>query len=299
MKEEKTHFYSNGHKLDASFYFSEKEEVKDKPLVIVCSGFQGLKNIHPERFARAMTSHGYSCLGFDYRGFGSSEGEPGYVNLEEQVEDIINAAAFASLNSSVNNGVVLVGWGMAGGLILEAAPAVEDLRTLIAINGFYNAVRVQKEVRGNEGWREFKKYITEKRKTAVVNKEVEKIDPFVIYPLDKVSKGYVDNVLRKNEDFGVYVSLSFADSLLRFNPEANLETLGNIPILIAHGENNKLHPVSEAESLYKKYKGEKELYLISDAGHTEWMFDDNEKFKGLIKEINNWIEAYETIRVAR
>src|ERR1700683_5548205 len=81
-------FYSDGLSLDASFY-PPTDPSPNKPVIMTCSGFQGLKTIHPARFARAFTARGYTCFGFDYRGYGTSEGEPGTV--DEFIRDIANA----------------------------------------------------------------------------------------------------------------------------------------------------------------------------------------------------------------
>jgi hypothetical protein len=42
----------------------------------------------------------------------------------------------------------------------------------------------------------------------------------------------------------------------------------------------------------RKWNGEKSLYRIADAGHTEWMHDDNEHFIALAETIANWLDEY-------
>lgn len=293
MREEKTSFYSDGFKLDAGFFFPEgvtEADLASKPIVIVCSGFQGLKALHPERYARALTQKGYICFGFDYRGFAKSEAAPGQVLLEDQVRDIANAVRFVRNRYRVQDKkLVLAGWGMGAGLILEAARVAEGIDALISVNGFYNAIRVQKAVRGEKDWQEFRAWFTEERTRLAAGGEIRRVDPFLIYPLDPESREYVDNVLRKNPDFGVDVHTNFGDSLLQFEPEGNLEHLVNTPILIAHGDRNQLHPVQEAHSLLEKYPGPKDSYWVPDAGHTEWMFDDHPNFLGLVKKIDQWM----------
>jgi acyl-CoA dehydrogenase len=44
--------------------------------------------------------------------------------------------------------VLLMGWGMGGGLVLEAARLIPKIVGLVCMNGFYNGKRVQKMVRG-------------------------------------------------------------------------------------------------------------------------------------------------------
>jgi len=291
MREEKTSFLSDGFRLDAGFFYPEGgQEHADRPVVIVCSGFQGLKNIHPERYARSLTKLGYTCFGFDYRGFAKSEGEQGFVLLEDQVRDIANAVRFVRHRYPVGSRkLVLAGWGMGGGLILDAARVATGIDALIPINGFYDSLRVQTALRTADDWAAFRSWYTEERTRLTAGGDKRKVDPFKIYPLDPETEGYVDGVLRKNPDFGIDVDPAFGDSLLQFCPEARLDHLREIPALIVHGDRNKLHPVEEARSLTEKYPGHRELYWVPDAGHTEWMYDDHPKFQGLIKKLDQWM----------
>jgi pimeloyl-ACP methyl ester carboxylesterase len=129
------------------------------------------------------------------------------------------------------------------------------------------------------------------RAEAVHSGEVAAVDPFSIYPLDPQSEDYVDNVLRRFDAFGGLVKPMLADSLLRFAPDTHLEDLSRIPLLIAHGERNFLHPPIEAESLYNQYPGPKQILWLWNAGHTEWMADDHPTFKGLVTAIDNWYHS--------
>jgi dienelactone hydrolase len=127
-------FYSNGLKLHGNFYYPNDRRSDEKmSLILVCSGFLGLNSIHPARFARALTRQGFTCFGFDYLGLAMSEGPRGRVMLQEQVRDIENAAVFASAKEK--RSVVLIGWGMGAGLILQAAYEIPSLAGLVRVNG--------------------------------------------------------------------------------------------------------------------------------------------------------------------
>jgi pimeloyl-ACP methyl ester carboxylesterase len=292
--EEKTSFYSEGLKLDASFYLPDAGKADTRrPLVLTCSGFMGLNRIHPARFARSLTALGYTCFGFDYRGFAESEGELRRVLLEEQITDIANAAAYASTHPNVyGNRVLLMGWGMGGGLVLEAARLIPKVVGLVCMNGFYNGKRVQKMVRGFSAYVDFLEHVDAARALAVRTGEVVDVDPFTIYPLDPQSEDYVDTVLRQVPEFGGLVKPMLADSLLRFAPDTHLEDFSRVPLLIAHGERNFLHPPTEAEELYTRYPGPKQLHWLWNAGHTEWMADDNPTFQGLVSAIDGWYHTH-------
>lgn len=60
------------------------------PLIILCHGFCGIRNVLLPCFANAFTEAGFATITFDYRGFGESEGERGRLVPAMQIEDIIS-----------------------------------------------------------------------------------------------------------------------------------------------------------------------------------------------------------------
>lgn len=293
MQTEEVTFYSDGLKLDGAFHLPDDYDPERKyPLIIPCSGFTGLRKIHPERFARYLTQHGYLCFSFDYRGFGESEGIRRRVILEEQVRDLLHAVGFVEADPRVNKDrLILLGWGMGAGVILDAARELLGVIGLIAVNGLYSGKRVQAAHHTTDGFLEFRDRVRADYTARAQSGEVRWDDPFYYYPLDKQSRKYVEEELRRHPDYDIETySGELADSLLRWYPEAHA-TYMRTPILIAHGTHNALHPLAEAESLFTAYGGPKELYMIEGAGHTEWMFDENTHFQKLNKRILDWIEA--------
>merc|ERR1712023_107361 len=99
--------------------------------------------------------------------------------------------------------------------------------------------------------------VTGRKRHAAMTGKLPEVDPFKIYPLDPVSEEYANRVLRAVPGYneGAQVRLDFADSLIRFAPESNLDHLHDTPLLVVHGEINELHPVAEPLSLLVKYPG--------------------------------------------
>lgn len=284
--------YSDGLKLGAALHLPDDYDgVSKLPLVVPCSGFTGLRNIHPERFSRFLTARGYACCTFDYRGFADSEGHRNRVLISEQVRDIRAGTAYACADERIDcSRVVLLGWGLGAGIVIEAGWSMPYLRGIISINGFYNGYRFQSAHRSPQQMREFNDRIWEARKHQAVTGEAVKVDPFDIHPLDETSRGYVDVFLKaaRGYDADGY-DLDFAESLLAWNPEA-LAPQFTLPIMIAHGEDNDLYPLSEALSLYRAWNGNKDLFRLTGAGHTEWMHDDNAHFLRLMDALYGWLD---------
>lgn len=286
-------FWSDTHKLRGKFFLPEDlDYTQEYPLIVICSGFTGVNSFHPARFARSLTNQGHVCFGFDYRGHVESEGPRGRVILEEQVRDLRHAVSYASAHRIVDRQkIILVGWGMAGGIVIEAYRGLPGVVGLAALNGFYNGQRLQLAHRGEQGLQAFINRINDERTKAAISGTTKMEDPFSFYPLDADSSQYVDAILRKEPGFeGENYSFELADSLLSWDPEAYVAGF-QIPLFIAHGENNKLHPPEEAKSLYKRYGGPKTLYWMPDAGHTEWMLDENPIFQELCQQLGPWCNA--------
>lgn len=293
IRTEETQFFSDGLKLGATIYWPDDPgATAPQPMVVACSGFTGLRHIHPARFARSFTTQGLPCFAFDYRGFADSEGPRCRVLLEEQVRDIMHGTAFISSDARVDSSrIILLGWGMGAGLVIDAARALPGIIGIAALNGFYNGARVQRAHRGDDGYQRFCERVDEERRERSRTGIAAEADPFDIYPLDAQSRRYVDDVLRATEAYQAErYSFELADSLLRWDVEAHAATM-RIPILIFHGDRNALHPVGEAESLHRVYGGPKELNWIDDAGHTEFMHDDDPKYKVLAGRTAAWINA--------
>lgn len=292
MQTEEVTFYSDGLKLSGAFHLPDEFDPSvQHPLVIPCSGFTGLRQIHPERFARYLTDHGYLCFSFDYRGFGESEGVRRRVILEEQVRDVLYAVGYVESDERVQpDRLILLGWGMGAGVVLDAARELLGVVGLIAVNGFYSGKRVQQSHHTTKGFLQFRDRVRAEYAARARSGEVRWDDPFDFYPLDEDSRAYVEQVLRQQPGYDVeHYSGELADSLLRWYPEAHAPTM-RTPLLIAHGTRNALHAPTEAEALFSAYGGPKQLYWIEGAGHTEWMFDENPHFQSLSARIVRWLE---------
>lgn len=283
MRSEPVTFFSDGLRLSGAFMLPDDPPSDGRaPLVVACSGFTGLMQIHPARFARVLTAAGLPCFAFDYRGFAESEGPRGRVLLEEQVRDIVHAAAFAAGDARIDaERLLLLGWGMGAGLVLDAARGLSGVIGLLALNGFYDGARVQQAHRGADGMHALLEMVRAERQQRVRSGAPRRVDPFEIYPLDPVSRQYVDSTLRRYDHYATEdYSLELAESLLRWRPEAYAAEM-RIPLLIAHGDANVLHPTAEAEALHAAWGGPKELFWLRGAGHTEFMHDDNPLFQEL------------------
>ena len=287
------HFFSDGLKLDSRLYLPDDHDGRALPLVIACSGFTGLHQIHPERFARWLTRQGYLCFSFDYRGYGRSEGQRFRVILEEQVRDIRHGVSVATASRQVDpDNVYLLGWAMGGGLVIDAARELNGVTGICAVNGLYDGADFQRWHRTHAELTAFRERILQERLRRATTGVAEYVDPFDIYPLDDVTRGYVTSSLEVIEAYEASVcSFELAESLMRWSVVHAAPTM-RLPLFLAHGDANALHPPRQASALRDAYGGPVELHWLKDAGHTEWMSDDHPTFIELCELLHGWLQRH-------
>jgi uncharacterized protein len=209
-------FFSDRLRLDGELYLPPGlEPGEQRPAVIICSGYQGLKVIHPARFARSLTPDGYVCLAFDYRGFGRSEGEPGRLVPQEQCEDVRAGISFLQTIPEVDpEAISLVGWALGGGVAIATAADDDRARSVVAINAIGDGRRSIRFMHDEESWRNLLERVRADRRCRALDGSSELVHPFEVVRLDAVTKSYVDEELYREDGFGSEVSLESADFLL-------------------------------------------------------------------------------------
>lgn len=288
MIERQISFYSEGFKLDGTMYLPDDYKSGEKrPAIIPNSGYQGFNEFYPKLFAKNLTEAGYVCLGFDYRGFSKSEGIQGRVVLDEQVEDIQNAITFLSMQEEVDaEQIGLIGWGMGGSNVVRVAAKDQRVQAIAALNGFYSGERWLKSIHSYVDWMEVKRVVQEDREYRVLHGKSQLEDPFIHYPLDPPTADYVEKELAVLTPFGNKTALQFTDSIINMNAEKVVKDI-SVPVFIAHGKDNLLHPIDEAHELYQAAGEKKHFYLI-DGKHNDFMYDDHPVFQELIVQLKEF-----------
>ncbi|MEH7611285.1 alpha/beta hydrolase [Gottfriedia acidiceleris] len=288
MKERQISFYSEGFKLDGTIYLPDDYQPGEKrPAIIPNSGYNGFNEFYPRLFARNMTEAGYVCLGFDYRGFAKSEGTPGRVILDEQVQDIKNAITFLSIQEEVDpENIGLIGWGMGASNVVRVAASDDRVKSVAALNGFFNGERWLKSIHSYVEWVDIKKTVEADRVLRVTTGSSKYEDPFIHYPLDEATNDYVQKELVILSPFGKLTQLQFTDSIIGLNAEKVAKDI-ECPLFVAHGKDNLLHPVDESVQFFEAAAEPKELYII-DGKHNDFMYHEHPVFQELVGELKGF-----------
>jgi uncharacterized protein len=287
-------FFSNGYRLDADLHLPDDHGARAPyPVVVAASGYQGLKVIHPERFARALAPRGYAVLAFDYRGFGLSEGERGRLVPQEWTLDLRAAVDRVAAHPQCDAArIALLGWGLGGGCVVAEAADDPRVKVLASCNGIADGYRSTQKMHDEESWASLLARVEADRgrRAELGRSEITSPWDIVRLDLDDRTDDYVGDELYKAPGFGSGVNLESADYLLRFKPVEGAAKLHNQPLLVVHGEVNELHKLQEAQALYDAAPGKKRLEILEGKGHTEWMFDEDPTFQRMIDVIDEFFD---------
>ncbi|MDQ3402747.1 MAG: alpha/beta fold hydrolase [Actinomycetota bacterium] len=287
-------FFSNGLRLNAHLYLPDDEGTGDRyPVIIPAGGYQGLKVVHPERFARALTPRGYAVLAFDYRGVGFSEGERGRLVPQEWVEDLRAAVDRACAHESLDpDRVATLGWGVGGGVVVAEAADDQRVAAVVSCNAIADGYRATRGLHDEASWTRLLRRVRADRATRSVTGRSEITSPSDIIRLDRDPRtdGDLDEQLYQANGFGPGVTLESADHLLRFRPVDVVRRIAPRPLLLMHGGGEANRP-SEAKDLFDNALSPKRLELLPGPRHTEWMFDDDPTFKSVIDLIDEFLST--------
>jgi len=289
-------FYSDGVRLDALLQLPEGAAPDAGwPVAVFCSGFQGLKELIPGKFWDALTDAGIACFAFDYRGFGTSDGERGRFIVGEQLADVVNAVTRVLHEPDIDaERLGLIGWGFGGGLVVQAGADDERVRAVACLNGIGDGARAVRDSRSYADWLALQERIARDRVQRVLTGRSEVVSPWEVVPLDTRTRGDVDREMyAKHERFGLDVTLQSAQSYYAFRPEGAAPRLSPRPLLIVHGTHNTLHPIDEARSLYAHAREPKRLVELPGAVHLDWIERDHPLNASTLRLLSDWLhEAF-------
>ncbi len=286
-------FFSDGIRLEGLLQLPDEHEPdRCLPVVLLCSGFQGLKELIPAKLWGQFLAAGYACLAFDYRGFGTSEGQRGRMLPDEQIEDVRNAITFVQQQPEIDPlKIGLVGWGFGGGIVVQAAAEDQRVCAVACLNGIGDGGRTVRDSFRYADWLTIQDRIAADEIRRVTTGHSELVSPWDVVPLDPLTMENVqEDMYGNHERFGVDVSLQSAAAYYAFRPERAIHDISPRPLLIVHGARNALHPIDEARSLYAHACEPKQLIEIPDGHHLDWIQPDSPMYQTVIPRIIAWFQ---------
>jgi len=131
--------FPSGESFASGWFFTPTQPSADEalPAVAMAHGLGGVKEMYLEPYARQFADVGIATLLFDYRGFGSSGGEPRQrIFPRDQIEDYRSALTWLSLQPQIDPARLGV-WGtsFSGGHVLHVAAYDPRVKAVVSQAG--------------------------------------------------------------------------------------------------------------------------------------------------------------------
>lgn len=125
---------------------AELADSPGRPVVVMAHGVGGTKDSGLEPFAQRFSAAGIDVLAFDFRGFGSSDGQPRQsISIKRQLADYHAAVSAAKRLPEVDpNRVALWGVSMSGGHVLRVAAGRADVTAVIAMTPLTSGLAISR-----------------------------------------------------------------------------------------------------------------------------------------------------------
>ncbi|KAG6674346.1 hypothetical protein I3843_15G033100 [Carya illinoinensis] len=240
QEERAQHFETHQRRIIIKNQHGEKlvgilHDTDQKELVILCHGFQSLKERIPMvNLAAALENEGTSAFRFDFAGNGESEGSFQYGNYRREADDL--RAVIQHFHRKKYVITAIVGHSKGGNVVLLYASMFNDVSIIVNISGRFN---LERGIEGRLG----KDYLQRIKQN-----------------------GFID-VRNKRGIFEYRVTEeSLMDRLSTDTHAACLMIQQNCRVLTIHGSKDKIVPIEDALE-FAKFIPNHKLHIIQGADH--------------------------------
>lgn len=237
-------------------------------------------------FHEGLVHAGYAVLYFDLRGFGKSEGEPGWIRPAEQQADIRSAVTYASTRPDLDiERLGLFGFGgLGGGNAMYVAARDRRVKAICAMTLVADGVQWLKEQRREHEWVAFCHAVEEDRRARVLGKNSAMVDPTEQIMVATPERKAARMPLRGNE-----FHLATADYLADFRPVDVVGRLRECALLMTCVEDDVVTPEHHARELFAAAVGPKRLLVQRGVSHYEAYRVNHDV---LIAQFVGWYDQY-------
>ncbi|EHI50363.1 hypothetical protein WH06_24045 [Aeromonas salmonicida subsp. salmonicida] len=263
---------------------------KKKPVIILCHGFCGIREMLLPDFAKAFTHAGFSTITFDYRGFGDSDGEPGRLVPTMQIDDIISVVNWAKRQPSIDaHRIALWGTSLGGCHVFGAAAKVPEIKCIVSQLAFADGEEI---VTGKMNEQEKKAFLVTLDKMSEKQKVTGK-EMFVSVNRvlsDPESKLFFEANRARYPKMDIKIPFLTVKESLQYKPALYASQV-TCPTLVVIAGQDAVNSSEQGKALFNAVGAkEKRLYEENNARHYDIYTGEN--FKKVVDIQTEWFRTY-------
>lgn len=263
---------------------------KKKPVIILCHGFCGIREILLPDFAEAFTRAGFSTITFDYRGFGDSDGERGRLVPAMQIDDIISVVNWARKQPTLDaQRIGLWGTSFGGCHVFGAAVRDPEIKCIVSQLAFADGEEI---VTGKMNEAEKAAFLLTLDKMAEKQKNTGK-EMFVGVNRvlsDVESKSFFEENRTQHPKMDIKIPFLTVRETLRYKPALNASQV-TCPTLIVIAGQDTVNSPAQGRALFDSV-GAKEKRLHEENSARHYDIYAGEHFKQVICVQTEWFKTH-------
>jgi len=260
------------------WFYKPLETAQDAklPCLVMSHGLTALKEMDLDIFASYFTHHmPLTCLVYDNRGFGSSDGEPRFEIIpSKQASDYSDAITYASTRPDIDRSRIGI-WGSSysGGHVLWVGAVDKRVKAVLAqvplISGWENISRLIR----SDFMPNINQLCAQDRLDRAMGKEPGKIpvvdeNPLALSALPTADSYQFFSTWEKKSKWKNVITIRSIEELRAYEPVTHIHRISPTPLLMTVAQNDVLTPTDLAIAAYAKALEPKELHIIP-GGHFE------------------------------
>jgi uncharacterized protein len=292
MRDERVEFYSDGVCLRGRLRLPDTLQGR-VPGIVHGPGWLGLADAKTyEPWHQGLTAAGYAVLAFDYRGFGDSDGERGWIKPDWQLVDILNAITFLETRPEIDArriGTYGIG-GTGGGNAIVAAAVDARVRCVAAQSVVADGRDWLHRMRREYEWVDYLRRVEADRRRWVTEGTGEMVNPREDLMVETPERRNIAPKKDVDAKMPTEFYLRSADDIMRYRPIDYVARLApRAALLMTSVQDDVVTPADHAFALYERAGAPKKLIHQTDTSHYR---SYTENYPALMPLIVDWYDRY-------
>jgi pimeloyl-ACP methyl ester carboxylesterase len=249
------------------------------PAVLLCQGLSGVKTLVLPTVASALAVAGFASLAFDYRGYGESEGDRGWILPHERVDDALLAFAYLAQRPEIDpDRLGCYGLSLGGPVALSVATLDQRVRSVVSVSGPASGEAVMRSLRTSSQWLELQERIQADRairattgsSTLVPLSDVVPFSRSFLSKYAALSAGGQSSAMSKAESAPApQFWFAGADALVQWHPEKMLSRIAPRPVLLVSGALDDVATVKQVREVSRGIGSRATWVLVPGHDHVD------------------------------
>jgi uncharacterized protein len=251
-------FSANGARLAGTLTLPARNGER-APAVLLCQGLSGVKDLVLPEVAARLAATGFASLAFDYRGYGESEGEHGWILPDERVADALHAFAYLAQRTEVDpQRMGIYGLSLGGPVAIAVAALEPRARAVVSVSGPAGGEALMRRLRTSSEWIELLAQIEDDRalraatghSTLVPLNQIIPFSPAFLTKYAGLSAGQQSSAMSKAEATAQpQFWFASADALVQWHPEHLATLVAPRRMLLVSGELDDVATVDQVREV--------------------------------------------------